>query len=68
MNTAGQSRRIRPEADGLSDEMLADVLARSSVRTDVVAQARARLQSRESCPAEKIAAELVDCYVDRRLP
>ena len=64
-----------PDADGLPgagtpvpDDVLAAVLAAPGVRADVVARARLLLRSSSWCRAEEVAAELVDCYVARRLP
>jgi hypothetical protein len=52
----------------LSAEVLADILAVPPVRADAVARGQARLHGSGTCPADKIAAELVDCLVGRRLP
>jgi hypothetical protein len=52
----------------LSAEVLEDIEAVPPVRADVVARAQAHLRGAGPCPAEKIAAELVDCLVGRRLP
>lgn len=52
----------------LSAEVLEDIQAVPPVRADVVARAQAHLRGAGPCPAEKIAAELVDCFIERRLP
>lgn len=61
--TPMQQLRLR-----LSDDVIDDVLAGPGVRPDVVARARALLHTTRWCRADEIAAELVDCYVDHRLP
>ena len=54
----------------LSAAVLEDILAVPPIRAEAVARAQARLHdgAGSACPADKIAAELVDCWVGRRLP
>ena len=52
----------------LHDHMVASVLALSSVRPEAVDRGRQRLGSAGWCKAEEVAAELVSCLVERRLP
>jgi hypothetical protein len=52
----------------LPEDVIEDVLAAPGVRSDAVARARALLHTPRWCHADEIAAELVDCYVGRRLP
>lgn len=48
--------------------VLALVLASPRVRNDAVARGRAVVAALEPCPAEALAATLLDCWVRRRLP
>ncbi len=69
----GEGRRAhaRPAAitqERLAAEVVERLLATPPVRPDAVARARALLASTTWCRAEEVAAELVDCYVTRRLP
>jgi hypothetical protein len=52
----------------LSDDVLEGVLAVPTIRADVVARARALLHTTRWCRAEEVASELVDCFVEHRLP
>ena len=70
---AGHERRPPPRpapepTSGLPDGLLDHVLAAPTVRDEAVARARTLLQSASWCRADEVAAELVDCYVARRLP
>ena len=49
-------------------EVVDRLLATPLVRPGVVARAKANVASGTWCRAEEVAAELVDCYVKRRLP
>jgi len=62
---------MAPEKDGtpmLHDHMVASVLALSPVRPEAVTRGRERLGSSCWCKADEVAAELVACLVERRLP
>jgi len=48
--------------------MIESLLADCGVRQEAVARARARLAGASPCPAEELAATLVDCMVAGRLP
>jgi hypothetical protein len=52
----------------LHDHMVANVLALSAVRPEAVSRGRERLDSNGWCMADEVAAELVACLVERRLP
>lgn len=52
----------------LPDHVVEDVLAAPDVRAHEVARARVLLESPTWCRAEEVAAELVDCYLGRRVP
>ncbi len=52
----------------LSVAVVERLVATPRVRDEAVARARALLASGTWCRAEEVAAELVDCYVTRRLP
>ncbi len=52
----------------LSMELVERLVATPRVRDEAVARARALLASGTWCRAEEVAAEMVDCYVTRRLP
>ena len=52
----------------LSVELVERLVATPRVRDEAVARARALLASGTWCRAEEVAAEMVDCYVARRLP
>ena len=52
----------------LHDHMVASVLALSPVRPEAVTRGRERLGSSCWCKADEVAAELVACLVEGRLP
>ena len=52
----------------LHDHMVASVLALSPVRPEAVTRGREVLGSNGWCKADEVAAELVACLVERRLP
>ena len=52
----------------LPENVIEDMLAVPRVRADVVARARALLHTTQWCRSDEVASELVDCYVDHRLP
>lgn len=52
----------------LPDDVIEDVLAVPGIRADVVARARALLHTTRWCRAEEVASELVDCFVEQRVP
>ena len=52
----------------LHDHMVASVMALSDVRPEAVMRGRERLGSSGWCKADEVAAELVACLVERRLP
>ena len=57
-----------PLGHSLSDGLVARVLAFPPVRPSAVQRGRELIESSVCCPAEEIAAELVECLVGQRLP
>ena len=52
----------------LDDRVLARVMAQPRVRAEAVVRGRRLLDSTTWCRADEVAAELVACLVERRLP
>jgi hypothetical protein len=52
----------------LHDHIVASVMALSPVRPGAVDRAREHLGSGTWCKADEVAAELIACLVERRLP
>jgi hypothetical protein len=52
----------------VNERLLARVLAQPEVRPEAVVRGRELLGSTRWCRADEVAAELVACLVERRLP
>lgn len=68
MTGTGTATSVGLRMSLIPDGVVERLMAERGVRHEAVARARARLADASPCPAEAVAATLVDCMVAGRMP